>query len=179
MIFSRGRVVLLLASSALIAAIAFELAWVSATGIAVGSDREMTVNLAGAAALQWGSAYILMTLIALVGCWVLPWWLRIVGAAASGVLTVVLAIQLVGWLIAPDTSSIIASVSGSDVIREELHFAGPVLLVVAMALALLAHIATVRSARTWPALASRYERGGGRPDDPWRALDRGVDPTEQ
>ena len=179
---SRVRVVLLLIGVALAAGVAVELAWVSVTGMAVGSSREVTVSLAGAAALPAGTALILLALISIVGAWVLPWWLRLILAAAGLVLSTFLLVGLVQWLIEPDTSTLIGSVSGSDVMSEQLHPVGPGLFALA---AIWGYVGMLRGARSWPGLADRYQRMSARPDredageDMWRALDRGLDPTDE
>jgi uncharacterized membrane protein (TIGR02234 family) len=75
------------------------------------------------------------------------------------------------------------------------HTAWPYVTAVGSALILLAGLLALRYARNWPAMSGRYERGAGtkggqdgaaprrrsfdpdRPEDLWRALDRGEDPT--
>ncbi|MDK1343603.1 TIGR02234 family membrane protein [Streptomyces sp. 378] len=70
------------------------------------------------------------------------------------------------------------------------HTAWPYVAVVGGALILLAGLLALRYGRLWPAMSGRYERGGtpqprrkapaadpDRPEDLWKALDRGEDPT--
>ncbi|MCL7423768.1 TIGR02234 family membrane protein [Streptomyces sp. YS415] len=69
------------------------------------------------------------------------------------------------------------------------HTAWPYVAAVGGALLLLAGLLALRYASLWPAMSSRYERSGAprprkaptvdpdRPEDLWKALDRGEDPT--
>ncbi|MFE6332611.1 TIGR02234 family membrane protein [Streptomyces sp. NPDC057798] len=69
------------------------------------------------------------------------------------------------------------------------HTAWPYVAAVGGALLLLAGLLALRYAPLWPAMSSRYERSGAprprkaptvdpdRPEDLWKALDRGEDPT--
>ncbi|MFF4271634.1 TIGR02234 family membrane protein [Streptomyces sp. NPDC001536] len=70
------------------------------------------------------------------------------------------------------------------------HTAWPYVAVVGGALILLAGLLALRYGRMWPAMSGRYERNGApravrrakaadpdRPEEMWKALDRGEDPT--
>ncbi|MDR3080879.1 MAG: TIGR02234 family membrane protein, partial [Streptomyces sp.] len=69
------------------------------------------------------------------------------------------------------------------------HTAWPYIAVLGGALILLAGLLALRYGRLWPTMSGRYERGGAprprraapvdpdRPEDLWKALDRGEDPT--
>ncbi|MDQ0747790.1 putative membrane protein (TIGR02234 family) [Streptomyces africanus] len=70
------------------------------------------------------------------------------------------------------------------------HTAWPYVAAVGGLLILLAGLLALRYGRLWPAMSGRYERGGtpqprrkapavdpDRPEDLWKALDRGEDPT--
>ncbi|GAB2739675.1 TIGR02234 family membrane protein [Streptomyces bullii] len=70
------------------------------------------------------------------------------------------------------------------------HTAWPYVAAVGGALILLAGLLALRYGRLWPAMSGRYERGGAprprrrapavdpdRPEELWKALDRGEDPT--
>jgi uncharacterized membrane protein (TIGR02234 family) len=70
------------------------------------------------------------------------------------------------------------------------HTAWPYVAAVGGVLLLLAGLLALRYGRMWPAMSGRYERGGtpqprrkapavdpDRPEDLWKALDRGEDPT--
>ncbi|MGW4022575.1 TIGR02234 family membrane protein [Streptomyces sp. NPDC005009] len=80
-----------------------------------------------------------------------------------------------------DTSATVAALS---------HTAWPYVAAVGGVLLLLAGLLALRYGRLWPAMSGRYERGGAprprrkpvsvdpdRPEDLWKALDRGEDPT--
>jgi len=84
-----------------------------------------------------------------------------------------------------------AQVSGdtSATVASFAHTAWPYVAVVGGALILLAGLLALRYGRLWPAMSGRYERDGAprrrrapvvdldRPEDVWKALDRGEDPT--
>ncbi|MFF3497531.1 TIGR02234 family membrane protein [Streptomyces sp. NPDC003247] len=80
-----------------------------------------------------------------------------------------------------DTSATVASLT---------HTAWPYAAAVGGVLILLAGLLALRYGRLWPAMSGRYERGGtprprrrarpvdpDRPEEMWKALDRGEDPT--
>ncbi|MGV9453890.1 TIGR02234 family membrane protein [Streptomyces sp. NPDC003635] len=79
-----------------------------------------------------------------------------------------------------DTAATVASLS---------HTAWPYVAVAGGVLMLIAGLLALRYASAWPAMSSRYERSGAprprkapvvdpdRPEDLWKALDRGEDPT--
>ncbi|MEV6181878.1 TIGR02234 family membrane protein [Streptomyces sp. NPDC052016] len=80
-----------------------------------------------------------------------------------------------------DTSATVASLS---------HTAWPYAAAAGGALILLAGLLALRYGRLWPGMSGRYERGGAprsrrgnrpvdpdRPEEMWKALDRGEDPT--
>ncbi|NEC25827.1 TIGR02234 family membrane protein, partial [Streptomyces sp. SID8111] len=80
-----------------------------------------------------------------------------------------------------DTSATVAALS---------HTAWPYVAAAGGLLILLAGVLALRYGRLWPAMSGRYERDGtprprrrpaavdpDRPEDLWKALDRGEDPT--
>ncbi|MGI5454017.1 TIGR02234 family membrane protein [Streptomyces sp. CA-249302] len=81
---------------------------------------------------------------------------------------------------AGDTSATVAALS---------HTAWPYVAAVGGALLLLAGLLALRYGRSWPAMSGRYERDGAvrprrravvdpdRPEEIWKAIDRGEDPT--
>ncbi|AIJ16411.2 Trp region conserved putative membrane protein [Streptomyces lividans TK24] len=80
---------------------------------------------------------------------------------------------------AGDTSATVGALS---------HTAWPYVAAVGGALLLLAGLLALRYGRQWPAMSGRYERSGAprrrpqtvdpdRPEDLWKAIDRGEDPT--
>ncbi|OKK08393.1 hypothetical protein AMK26_05125 [Streptomyces sp. CB03234] len=88
-----------------------------------------------------------------------------------------------------------ATTTGDAAARVEAltHTAWPYVTAAGALLILLAGLLALRHGRTWPAMSGRYERDGGprprksgraagpadpdRPEDLWKALDRGEDPT--
>ncbi|MGW1542795.1 TIGR02234 family membrane protein [Streptomyces sp. NPDC002309] len=83
-----------------------------------------------------------------------------------------------------------ASGDTSATVQALTHTAWPYAAAVGGALLLLAGLLALRYGRLWPAMSGRYERGGAprprrsapavdpdRPEDLWKALDRGEDPT--
>ncbi|MYY08363.1 TIGR02234 family membrane protein [Streptomyces sp. SID4919] len=87
-----------------------------------------------------------------------------------------------------------AEVSGdtSATVDALSHTVWPYVAAVGGALILLAGLLALRYGRLWPAMSGRYERDGSprrarraptvdpdRPEDLWKALDRGEDPTQQ
>ncbi|MFE2279278.1 TIGR02234 family membrane protein [Streptomyces sp. NPDC059454] len=85
-----------------------------------------------------------------------------------------------------------AQVSGdtSATVDALSHTAWPYVAAVGGVLLLLSGLLALRYGRLWPAMSGRYERGGApsprrtsvsvdpdRPEDLWKALDRGEDPT--
>ncbi|GAA3493119.1 TIGR02234 family membrane protein [Streptomyces prasinosporus] len=83
-----------------------------------------------------------------------------------------------------------ASGDTSATVEALTHTAWPYVAAVGGLLLLLAGLLALRYGRLWPAMSGRYERGGAprerrkaptvdpdRPEDLWKALDRGEDPT--
>ncbi|GAA2249625.1 TIGR02234 family membrane protein [Streptomyces atrovirens] len=83
-----------------------------------------------------------------------------------------------------------ASGDTSATVEALSHTAWPYVAAVGGVLLLLAGLLALRYGRLWPAMSGRYERGGAprprrkpvsvdpdRPEDLWKALDRGEDPT--
>lgn len=85
-----------------------------------------------------------------------------------------------------------ASGDTSATVEALSHTAWPYVAAAGGALLLLAGLLALRYGRLWPAMSGRYERGGAaarprrkqaarvdpdRPEDLWKALDRGEDPT--
>jgi hypothetical protein len=173
---TRARTLSLLAGTLILGFFSMETSWVSLTGISAESQREVTVRLAGAAAVPLGTALVLLALILAVGVLVLPWWLRIGVAGLGAVFSALVLFLTFRFLLNPDVGDLITAVSGSDVVREELDFAGPLSLIAACLLLLLACVAIVQYTRQWGVLGTRYERG--QPRDMWGQLDRGIDPTQ-
>jgi uncharacterized membrane protein (TIGR02234 family) len=110
--------------------------------------------------------------------------------ALSGVGIVVAALLGASDSSALDEQAAQASGDTSASVDTLSHTAWPYVAVVGGVLILLAGLLALRYGRLWPAMSGRYERGGtpqprrkapavdpDRPEDLWKALDRGEDPT--
>jgi hypothetical protein len=173
---SRARTLVLLFAAIGLGFFAMETSWLSLAGVSPETQREVTVRLAGAAAVPLGTALVLVALIIAVGLLVLPWWLRIATATLGAAFSAVVFGFIVKFLFTPEPGDLIVAVSGSDVVREELEFVGPLALAAACLLLLLACLSIIKFTRQWGVLGARYERG--QPRDMWGQLDRGIDPTQ-
>jgi uncharacterized membrane protein (TIGR02234 family) len=124
-------------------------------------------------AVRRAGRFAVSALLALSGLGIVT--AALVGASDSGALDEKAA-QASG-----DTSATVASFS---------HTAWPYVAAVGGLLILLAGLLALRYGRLWPAMSGRYERDGtprprraaapvdpDRPEDIWKALDRGEDPT--
>ncbi|MEU3507819.1 TIGR02234 family membrane protein [Streptomyces longwoodensis] len=124
-------------------------------------------------AVRRAGRFAVSALLALSGLGIVT--AALVGASDSGALDEKAA-QASG-----DTSATVASFS---------HTAWPYVAAVGGLLILLAGLLALRYGRLWPAMSGRYERGAAprprraaapadpdRPEDIWKALDRGEDPT--
>ncbi|GAA4667734.1 hypothetical protein GCM10023347_21040 [Streptomyces chumphonensis] len=89
-----------------------------------------------------------------------------------------------------DAAATATGLSGGS-LRDVSHSAWPYVAAAGGALLVLVGLLALRHGRRWPAMGSRYERGSGarrprpgpgadadRPEDLWKALDRGEDPTD-
>lgn len=109
--------------------------------------------------------------------------------ALSGAGTVVAAVLGAGDSSALDEQAAAASGNTAATAVGLSHTAWPYVAAAGGALILLAGLLAVRYGRLWPAMSGRYERDGAprprrtkpvdpdRPEDLWKALDRGEDPT--
>ncbi|MEU0782258.1 TIGR02234 family membrane protein [Streptomyces sp. NPDC006173] len=109
--------------------------------------------------------------------------------ALSGAGTVVAAVLGAGDTSALDEQAAAASGNTAATAAGLSHTAWPYVAAAGGALILLAGLLAVRYGRLWPAMSGRYERDGtprprkakpvdpDRPEDLWKALDRGEDPT--
>ena len=111
--------------------------------------------------------------------------------ARAGAGIVVAALIGAGAPSALDEQAAKASGDTSATVSALSHTAWPYVAVVGGALILLAGLLALRYGRLWPAMSGRYERDGAprarrkaavvdpdRPEDIWKALDRGEDPTQ-
>ncbi|EGX59907.1 hypothetical protein SZN_10218 [Streptomyces zinciresistens K42] len=110
--------------------------------------------------------------------------------ALSGAGTVAAALTGVSDSAALDEKAAEASGDTSATVQALTHTAWPYVAAVGGALILLAGLLALRYGRQWPGMGGRYERGGAprsraasrapdpdRPEELWKALDRGEDPT--
>ncbi|MFE6284002.1 TIGR02234 family membrane protein [Streptomyces sp. NPDC057877] len=110
--------------------------------------------------------------------------------ALCGVGTVVAALLGASDSAALDEQAAQASGDTSATVDALSHTAWPYVAAAGGALILLAGLLALRYGRLWPAMSGRYERSGAprprraaaptdpdRPEDLWKALDRGEDPT--
>lgn len=110
--------------------------------------------------------------------------------ALSGAGTVAAALLGVSDTSALDEKAAQASGDTSSTVAAFTHTAWPYVAAAGGLLILLAGLLALRYGRRWPAMSGRYERGGtprprrtapsvdpDRPEDIWKALDRGEDPT--
>lgn len=110
--------------------------------------------------------------------------------ALSGAGTVVAALFGASDSAALDEKAAEASGDTSATVEALSHTAWPYVAAVGGVLLLLAGLLALRYGRLWPAMSGRYERNGAprprrkpasvdpdRPEDLWKALDRGEDPT--
>ncbi|NJP51104.1 TIGR02234 family membrane protein [Streptomyces sp. SBST2-5] len=111
--------------------------------------------------------------------------------ALCGAGTVVAALLGASDSSALDEKAAQASGDTSATVEVLSHTAWPYVAAVGGVLLLLAGLLALRYGRLWPAMSGRYERAGGtarprrravpadpdRPEEMWKALDRGEDPT--
>ncbi|WP_037668778.1 TIGR02234 family membrane protein [Streptomyces griseus] len=110
--------------------------------------------------------------------------------ALSGVGTVAAALLGASDRSALDDQAAKASGDTASTVSAFSHTAWPYVAAAGGVLILLAGLLALRYGRLWPAMSGRYERGGAprprraapavdpdRPEDLWKALDRGEDPT--
>ncbi|WP_369035102.1 TIGR02234 family membrane protein [Streptomyces adonidis] len=110
--------------------------------------------------------------------------------ALSGAGTVAAAVLGASDSSALDEKAAQASGDTAATVSTLSHTAWPYAAAVGGALILLAGLLALRYGRLWPAMSGRYERGGAprprrraapadpeRPEEIWKALDRGEDPT--
>ncbi|MER5180798.1 TIGR02234 family membrane protein [Streptomyces sp. NPDC002896] len=109
----------------------------------------------------------------------------------SGAGTVAAAVLGAGDSAALDEQAADAAGNTAATVGALTHTAWPYVAAAGGALLLLAGLLALRYGRGWPAMSGRYERDGtprprkapvvdpDRPEDLWKALDRGEDPTRE
>lgn len=164
--------------------------WSRGTATVAGGDFPLTAN--GSDVTGVPAALAVVGLAALVAVFAVRRTGRLAVAAllalsGAGIVTAAL-------LGASDSSALddkAAEVSGdtSATVAALSHTAWPYVAAAGGLLLLLAGVLALRYGRLWPGMSGRYERGGAprprraaaadpdRPEDLWKALDRGEDPT--
>ncbi|MET7602220.1 TIGR02234 family membrane protein [Streptomyces avermitilis] len=164
--------------------------WAAGTVAVAGGDFPLTAK--GSDVTGVPAALAIVGLAALVAVFAVRSAGRLLVAALlalSGAGTIVAALLGVSDSAALDEKAAQASGDTSATAEALTHTAWPYVAVAGGALLLLAGLLALRYGRLWPAMSGRYERDGtprprqarrvdpDRPEDLWKALDRGEDPT--
>ncbi|MFI2639623.1 TIGR02234 family membrane protein [Streptomyces sp. NPDC018610] len=178
------------ALGAAVALLASRQRWAEGTASVAGGAFPLSVK--GSEVTGVPAALAIVGLAALVAVFAVRRSGRLLVAALlalSGVGTIAAAVSGASDTGALDTKA--AQVSGDTAATAASlsHTAWPYVAVAGGALILLAGLLALRFGRLWPAMSGRYERSGAprpraprpvdpdRPEDLWKALDRGEDPT--
>ncbi|GAA3888956.1 TIGR02234 family membrane protein [Streptomyces sedi] len=164
-------------------------------GDAQGGGAELPVTASGSAVSGLPSALALVGLAALVAVFAVRGTGRYVVAsvlALSGAGSIAAALLGYGDSEALDRAAVEAMGVSDVAVTSVSHTGWPWFSALGGLLLLCAGLLALSYGRQWPAMSSRYERGGReargrrggrggedpeRPEDIWRALDRGEDPT--
>ncbi|GGW84438.1 TIGR02234 family membrane protein [Streptomyces lomondensis] len=179
------------ALGAAVALLATRQQWAEGTATVAGGAFPLTAN--GSDVTGVPAALAIVGLAALVAVFAVRRAGRVVVAlllALSGAGTVAAALLGASDSSALDEKAAQASGDTSAAVYSLSHTAWPYVAAVGGVLLLLAGLLALRYGRLWPAMSGRYERGGtpqprrkapavdpDRPEDLWKALDRGEDPT--
>ncbi|MFC8345448.1 TIGR02234 family membrane protein [Streptomyces sp. NPDC057280] len=179
------------ALGAAVALLATRQQWSSGTATVAGGDFPLTAK--GSDVTGVPAALAIVGLAALVAVFAVRKVGRFAVAALlalSGVGIVVAALLGVSDSSALDEQAASASGDAAATVDGLSHTAWPYVAVAGGALILLAGLLALRYGRMWPAMSGRYERNGvpaaarrkkvvdpERPEEMWKALDRGEDPT--
>ncbi|MEU6005741.1 TIGR02234 family membrane protein [Streptomyces sp. NPDC056309] len=178
------------ALGAAVALLATRQRWAEGTATVAGGAFPLTAK--GSEVTGVPAALAIVGLAALVAVFAVRRSGRVLVAvllALSGAGTVAAALLGAGGGSALDEKA--AQVSGDTAATAAAlsHTGWPYVAAVGGALLLLAGLLALRYGRLWPAMSGRYERSGAprsratrpvdpdRPEDLWKALDRGEDPT--
>jgi len=177
------------AAGAAVALLSTRQSWSAGTVAVAGGDYSLTAK--GSDVTGVPAALAIVGLAALVAVFAV----RRVGRyavsallALSGVGIVVAALLGVSDSSALDEQAASASGDAAATVDGLSHTAWPYVAVAGGALILLAGLLALRYGRMWPAMSGRYERVPAaarrkkavdpeRPEEMWKALDRGEDPT--
>lgn len=180
------------ALGAAVALLASRQQWSEGTATVAGGAFPLTAQ--GSDVTEVPAALAVVGLAALVAVFAVRRAGRLAVAALlalSGAGIVTAALLGVSDSAALDEQAAKASGDTSATVDALSHTAWPYVAAVGGALLLVAGLLAVRYGRLWPAMSGRYERGGAaprprrrpapadpdRPEDLWKALDRGEDPT--
>ncbi|MFC9127272.1 TIGR02234 family membrane protein [Streptomyces sp. NPDC057099] len=179
------------ALGAAVALLATRQSWSEGTATVAGGAFPLTAT--GSDVTGVPAALAIVGLAALVAVFAVRRSGRVVVAALlalSGAGTVAAALLGASDSSALDEKAAEASGDTSASVAALSHTAWPYVAAVGGVLLLLAGLLALRYGRLWPAMSGRYERDGtprprrkapvvdpDRPEDLWKALDRGEDPT--
>ncbi|MHA5048595.1 TIGR02234 family membrane protein [Streptomyces sp. SD15] len=178
------------ALGAAVALLSTRQSWSEGTATVAGGDFPLTAS--GSDVTGVPAALAIVGLAALVAVFAVRRSGRFLVSALlalSGAGTVVAAVLGAGDSSALDEKAAAASGDTASTADALSHTAWPYVAAVGGALILLAGLLALRYGRLWPTLSGRYERDGtprprkakpvdpDRPEDIWKALDRGEDPT--
>ncbi|MFI9610180.1 TIGR02234 family membrane protein [Streptomyces sp. NPDC052023] len=179
------------ALGAAVALLATRQQWSEGTATVAGGAFPLTAR--GSDVTGVPAALAIVGLAALVAVFAVRRAGRLVVAgllALCGAGTVAAALYGASDSSALDEKAAQASGDTSATVEALTHTAWPYAAAVGGALILLAGLLALRYGRLWPAMSGRYERGAApgarrgatavgpdRPEDLWKALDRGEDPT--
>ncbi|WP_320779366.1 TIGR02234 family membrane protein [Streptomyces sp. CRN 30] len=165
--------------------------WSAATATVAGGDFPLTAQ--GSDVTGVPASLAVVGLAALVAVFAVRRAGRVLVAALlalSGAGTIVAALLGASDRTALDEKAAEASGDASATVESLSHTAWPYVAAAGGALLLLAGLLALWYGRRWPAMSGRYERDGtprprraarpvdpDRPEDLWKALDRGEDPT--
>ena len=178
------------ALGAAVALLATRQQWSQGTATVAGGDFPLTAT--GSDVTGVPAALAIVGLAALVAVFAVRRAGRFAVAALlalSGVGTIAAALLGASDTSALDEKAARASGDTSATVDSLTHTAWPYVAAVGGLLLLVAGLLALRYGRLWPAMSGRYERSGAprprrapaadpdRPEELWKALDRGEDPT--
>ncbi|WP_405654108.1 TIGR02234 family membrane protein [Streptomyces sp. RK9] len=190
---SLAAALLLGAAGAALALLASRQSWAHGTAAVAGGDFPLTAK--GSDVTGVPAALAIVGLAALVAVFAVRRTGRVLVSlvlALSGVGTVVAALLGANDSAALDEKAAEASGDAASKIAGLSHTGWPYAAVAAGALILAAGLLALFCGRNWPAMSGRYERDGSprpraprrapdpdRPEELWKAIDRGEDPTRE
>jgi uncharacterized membrane protein (TIGR02234 family) len=182
---------LLGAAGAAVALLASRQGWTEGTASVPGGDFPLSAK--GSEVTGVPAALAVVGLAALVAVFAVRRAGRVLVAALltlCGAGTVVAAVLGAGDSAALDARAAEVSGDASATVDALSHSGWPYVAAAGGVLILLAGLLALRFGRLWPAMSGRYERDGtprrrpapvvdpDRPEDLWKAIDRGEDPTQ-